>query len=103
MQIKGGYLVGTKSCRMHPIKNIKIKNSSKWTRISINANNNIISIGNIGVDINITMSTNDDDKITLLVNNKELYSQGSLFEYEVNVDCEDSNLVQYSDDNIYDG
>jgi hypothetical protein len=103
MIIKAGYLVGTKSMRLHPIKNVQIIHSNEWSRVSINVKNNIISFGNIGQDVDIKLRTNNDYKTVLLVNNKEIFQDPYLFEYEVTIDTENSSLVKLIDDTIYDG
>jgi hypothetical protein len=103
MIIKGGYITGTNSTRMHPIKNINIKKSNNWSRISVKVNNIINTVCNIGINVLIAIDMTDDYNITLFINNKEYYKQKHLFEFEVDVDTDDTSIIEVLDNTIYDG
>lgn len=103
MLVKGGYINGTKSMRLHPIKNILVKKSDKWSRISVKVNNETVTIGNTYADVFICCKDTSDYNINLMINNKIYYSQKTLFEFEVTIDTDDSSLVEIIDDTIYDG
>jgi hypothetical protein len=95
MYIKGGYLKGTNTVRQHPIKNINVKKSDSWTRISIKVNNKIVAtICNIGENVNIKINANMNDDIVLTANNKEYYHERTLYEFELEIDTEDNTIIE---------
>lgn len=103
MFIKGGYINGTNSTRMHPIKNIKINSSNNWTRISIKVNNNNVgTICNIGNSVDIKINLNNNYDVALIANNKEYFKQKALYEFEVEIDTEDQSIIKIINDTIYD-
>ncbi len=103
MIVKGGYLKGTNSCRTHPIKNVVVKNTKAWSRITVKALNDAVTLCNIGFNYYIKLTTTNDYKIALVVNEKEYFKASTLFEFEVEIDTDDESLVEFKDDHIYDG
>ena len=102
MIVKGGYLKGTNSCRMHPVKNIIVKNSPKWSRITVKALNDAVTVCNIGFNYVIKMTTSGDG-VVLKINEKNYFEQPSLFEFEVEIDTDDMSVLEIKEDMIYDG
>jgi hypothetical protein len=102
MIIKGGYITGTNSARFHPIKNIKIKKSDDWTRISVKVHNQTISVCNIGTDVSISLQMLNDYNIGLIINNKEHYKNPQLYEFEVTIDSDNESIVQIINETIID-
>ena len=104
MIIKGGYIKGTESCRSHPVTNISVKYSDKWTRISIKIDKTILTVCNIGNDLIFDFKAKyDDDTVGVFINNRLLYSQSTLFEYDLEIDTEDTSLIKTSQSFVYDG
>ena len=120
MIFKGGYINNSDSVRAHKIKNIHI-NCNELTilvvsSITILINNNIIyrislsDICDTKTDNTILIQTKiiDTCKIGLFVNNKNIYVNGSLFEYDVNIyinsnkDSKKNDIITYSEDIFYD-
>ncbi len=102
MQVKGGYLNGTQSTRTHPIKHISISRSDKWNRISVKIGNTIITVGNTMTEVLIKLEV-CESHIGLYINGKLHHMQSTLFEYDVEIDTDDSSIIQFIDDLVYDG
>ncbi len=103
MIIKGGYIAGTNSMRSHPITDVLIKASTDWTRISIKVKNETITVGNTYTDVLICCRTDSDYNINLLVNGKKHFSQPTLYEFEITIDTENTDIVKLSTYMMYDG
>ncbi len=103
MKVKGGYLIGTQSLRMHPIKNIQVASSDKWNRITIKAFKDIITIGNTYNSVLIGIKQLSNYNIGLVVNDRIHFEHPNIFEFEVEIDCEDESIIKIINDNIYDG
>ncbi len=103
MIVKGGYLKGTNSLRMHPIKNVIVKNSKSWSRITVKALNDAVTLCNIGFNYHIKLTIADNYDVVLYVNEKEYFKSRSLFEFQVEIDTDDETVVEFKDDHIYDG
>ena len=112
MIFKGGYINNSDSVRAHKIKNIHINcneiDISIISSILITINNNTIyTINSTDLFDNNTILIQtkiiENYKIGLFVNNKKIFTNGSLFEYEVNINI-DSNkdIITYSEDIFYD-
>lgn len=104
MKVQAGYLLND-TFRMHPIKNLLIK-PIEWTTIELIVDGNIITkICNNGNNINFSMTFDDNYMIVLKVNNNTYYCSNNLFNYELNIDIENnnSNIIEYIDNIIYDG
>ena len=102
MLIFGGYLKETQSMRYHPIKNILIKPNG-WKYIKLIIDGQIITkICNTGKPINFEQKHLNDYNIVLTVNDYEYYKKKQVYEYTLDIDCDDPNIVEYSDSMIYD-
>ncbi len=102
MIVKGGYLKGTDSCRMHPVKNVIVKNTKDWSRITVKALNDAVTVCNIGFNYVIKITTSDDG-VVLKINEKIYFERPTLFEFEVEIDTDNASVVEFKDDHIYDG
>ena len=111
MSIIGGYMPGTKSYKIHPIKNIVIKKNG-WETIKLIVDNKDMDFINIGGDIHFYIKSNHDDcTMDLYVedhyNNLLIYSSKNLFHYTITfIEPIKKNkieqIVKYEDDKIYD-
>jgi hypothetical protein len=101
MIIKGGYLKDTNSTRIHPIKNVIIKKSQTWSRITVKSLNDSVTVCNIGIDY-IIKTVADKNYIVLVINEKEYFKQLTLFEFEIEIDTEDISIVEFKESFIYD-
>ncbi len=102
MIVKGGYLKGTDSCRMHPVKNVIVKNSKSWSRITVKALNDAVTVCNIGFNYVIKMTTSDDG-VVVKINEKIYFERPTLFEFEVEIDTDDISVIEIKEDLLYDG
>jgi hypothetical protein len=102
MIVKGGYIEGTNSCRMHPVKNVIVKNTKAWTRITVKALDDSVTVCNIGFNYIIKMTTSDDG-VMVKINEKNYFEHPTLFEFKVEIDTDDMSVVEFKDDNLYDG
>jgi hypothetical protein len=102
MLVFGGYLKGTQSMRYHPIRNIVLKPFG-WKYVNLYINGELITkICNSGKQINFEQKLLDDYYIVLEVNGCEYYKNKQVYEYTLDIDCDDTNIVEYSDSMIYD-
>jgi hypothetical protein len=104
MLVHGGYLKGTQSMRYHPIKNIILK-PDNWKSLNLLINGDLITkICNTGSIINFKQILSDDYNIVLTVNGYEYYKNKQVYEYTLDIICENDNdnFIEYSDDMIYD-
>jgi hypothetical protein len=103
MIIKGGYIKGTVSTRTHPVTNIAVKASDIWTRISIKIDKTILTVCNIGKDMHFDLKISYDDyNCCIYNNNKLLHSQSGLFEYELEIDTDDTSIIKTMQSFVYD-
>jgi hypothetical protein len=102
MLVKGGYLNGTDSVRTHPVKHICIPKSDKWNRISVTTGKTIITVGNTMNSVVIALEI-VNSQIALVINGKVHHLENTLFEYQVEIDTDDSSVIQFIDDLLYDG
>ncbi len=102
MIVKGGYLKGTVSTRAHPIVDIMVRKSNLWNRVTVTIGKTILSFGNIGTNVSIKMVCDDNYNMNLVVNDKVHYAERTLYEYEVEVDAEDSSLIVKTQNMFYD-
>ena len=103
MIIKGGYIEGTNSIRTHPVTNISVTPSDLWSRISIKIDKTILTVCNIGIIMNFNFKINYDDfTCGIYVNDKELHNQNNLFEYELEIDTNESSLIKTTQTFVYD-
>ena len=101
-QIIGGYIPGTNSTRNHPIKNIIIKPDG-WKEFTLEVNGKTFQFENINKELNIEISLNDNYKIVLYINNKEIYKHSYIFHYTITFSGDfDEKCVTYKDETIYD-
>ncbi len=101
-QIIGGYLPGTNSVRLHPIRNIIIKPEG-WTQFTLEVNNKTFNFQNISKEVTINMNYNDSYKIGLYVNNKEIYQYPYIFHYTLTFNGHyDESCISYKQEMIYD-
>ena len=101
-QIIGGYIPGTNSVRMHPIKNIIIKPDG-WTKFTLEVNNKTFNFENKNEELIIDIHDNNSYKIALFINNKEIYQNTHIFHYTLNFIGEfNENCISYKQGTIYD-
>lgn len=100
MIVKGGYIKDTNSVRVHPVKNVIIKNSKNWSRVTIKGLNDAVTVCNIGFNYVIKIVGNTND-IVLVINEKEYFRQSQLFEFEVEIDTDNLTDIEIKDDFIY--
>ncbi len=101
-QIIGGYLPGTNSLRLHPIRNIIIQPEG-WKYFTLEVNNKTFNFENISKEITINMKYNNGYKMGLYVNDKEIYQYPYIFHYTLNfIGDFDKNCISYKQEMIYD-
>jgi hypothetical protein len=101
-QIIGGYLPGTNSMRLHPIRNIIIQPEG-WKHFTLEVNNKTFNFENISKEITINMNYNNGYKIVLYVNDKEIYQHLYIFHYTLTFSGDfDENCISYKQEHIYD-
>ena len=96
MLIKGGYLKDTISTKTHPVKNIIVKTSKSWSRITVKTMNDAVTVCNIGFNYVIKIIGNGND-IVLVINEKEYFRYSTLFEFQVEIDTDDESIIEVKD------
>jgi hypothetical protein len=112
MSIIGGYIPGTKSFRLHPIKNIIIKKNG-WDTLKLIVADKEMEFINNGGELKFTIKINYDDyTINLHIEDKgnvmNVYSSKNIFHYTIifNEPIKKNileDIVKFVDDTIYDG
>lgn len=100
MLIRGGYLKDTISSRTHPVKNVIVKNSKSWSRITVKTTNDAVTVCNIGFNYVIKIIGNQND-IVLVINEKEYFRYSTLFEFQVEIDTDDESVVDVKESFIH--
>lgn len=112
-KVIGGYIPGTNSMRMHPIKNILVKSDFISAKIRIfnenyKENHPEYKQKNISIEINnkekenlFEIKMNNDYKLDLYHNNYKIYSDNYLYYYEISFDSKIDN-IELKDGMIYD-
>jgi hypothetical protein len=81
--IQCGYLPSTKSCRYHPIQNVRILQTNEECKIKIYSDNEIIKEYNDKIQYTIEMKQDNDYKINLLINDNIIKQQSTLFHIDI--------------------
>jgi hypothetical protein len=106
MIVKGGYILGTQSMRMHPTKDVCVKASDSWTRIILKVADKTFTICNTGINLVFSSQFGDNYQIDLTVNNKKYYTSRNLYEFEIDIDLDNienfNTIVNTTDNFIYD-
>lgn len=106
-KVIGGYIPGTKSMRYHPIKNIFTKDNWNTAIIKVineyypeNNKNILIQMDKNEKESLFQIKMDNDYKLKLYYNDKEIYSDDHLYYYEITFDLKID--IELRDGMIYD-
>ncbi len=106
MIIKAGY-INKSSVRFHTVFNLIIKPFGWKTIFLRSESNDITKICNNNTVLNFDMKLHDSNQFVLLVNDIQYHSKNGLFEYEIEIDIDESkykinDVVTFIQDTFYD-